>query len=82
MLQAMKWPDAKAAMEKEWDKLEKILAWQLTKLRNKNEVIAEARNEGRTVQFASLMDLCHLKKSELETQFQITMVELYSELTL
>ena len=27
--------DAKAAVEKEWDKLEKILAWQLTKVRNK-----------------------------------------------
>ena len=39
-------------------------------VRNKNEVIAEARNEGRTVHFASLMDLCHLKKSELEPQFQ------------
>ena len=47
-------------------KLEKILAWQLTKVRNKNEVIAEAKNESRTVHFASLMDLCHLKHSELE----------------
>ena len=27
-------------------KLEKIPAWHLTKVRNKNEVIAEARNEG------------------------------------
>ena len=51
-------------------KLEKIPAWQLTKVRNKNEVIAEARSEGREVHFASLMDLCHLKKSELEPQFQ------------
>ena len=36
-------------------------AWQLTKVRNKTEVIAEARNKGRNVHFASLMDLCHLK---------------------
>ena len=35
-----------------------------------NEVIAESRSEGRTVHFASLMDLCHLKNSELEPQFQ------------
>ena len=35
-----------------------------------NEVIAEARNKGKTVHFASLMDLCHLKNSELEPQFQ------------
>ena len=47
MLQAMKVPDTKAAVEKEWEKLEKIPAWHLTKVRNKNEVIAEARSEGR-----------------------------------
>ena len=52
------------------EKLKKIPAWQLAKVRNKNEVIAEARNEGRTVHFASLMDLCHLKNSELEPQLQ------------
>ena len=37
---------------------------------NKSEVIDEARNKGHTVHFASLMDLCHLKNSELEPQFQ------------
>ena len=46
-------PDAKAAVEKEWEKLEKILAWQLTKVRNKNAVIEEARNKGRKVHFVS-----------------------------
>ena len=46
------------------------LAWQLTKVRNKKEVIDEARNKGRKVHFALLMDLCHLKKSELEPQYQ------------
>ena len=64
MPQALEVPDAKAAVEKEWEQLEKIPAWQLTKVRNKNEVIAEARNEGRKVHFASLMDICHLKSSE------------------
>ena len=58
-------------MEKEWEKLEKIPAWQLTSVRKKKkEVIDEARNEMRQVHFASLMDLCHLKNSELEPQFQ------------
>ena len=47
-----------------------ILARQLMKVRNKNEVIAEARNKGRKVHFVSLMDLCHLKNSELDPQFQ------------
>ena len=57
-------------MEKECEKLEKIPAWQLTKVRNKKEVIDEARNKGRKVHFASLMDLCHLKNSELEPNVQ------------
>ena len=70
MPQALKIPDAKEAVEKEWGKLEKIPAWQLTKVRNKKEVIEEARNEDRKVRFASLMDLCHLKNSELEPQSQ------------
>ena len=61
MPQALKILDAKAAVEKEWEKLKKIPAWQLTKVRNKNEVIAKSRNEGRKVHFASLMELCHLK---------------------
>ena len=70
MPQALKIPDAKEAVEKGWEKLEKTPAWQLTKVRNKREVIDKARNKGRKVHFASLMDLCHLKNSELEPQFQ------------
>ena len=57
-------------MEKEWEKLEKVPAWQLTKVRNKKEVIDEARNQGKKGHFASLMDLCHLENSELEPQMQ------------
>ena len=38
--------------------------------KQKKEVIADARNESKTVHFASLMDLRHLKNSELEPQFQ------------
>ena len=53
MPQALKIPDAKSAVEKEWRKLEKIPAWQLTKVRNKKDVIDEARNKGRKVH------LCH-----------------------
>ena len=63
MPQAMKILDAKAAVEKEKEKLEKIPAWQLTKVRNKKEEIDEARNKGRKVHFAS-------KHSELEPQYQ------------
>ena len=63
--QAMKIPAAKAAVDKEWEKLEEIPAWDLTKVRSKSEVIDEARTKGRKVHFASLMDSCHLKNSEL-----------------
>ena len=45
-------------------------AWQLTKVRNKKNVIDEARTMGRKVHFASLMDICNLKNSELEPQYQ------------
>ena len=36
----------------------------------KKKVTDEARNEGRKVHFASFLDLCHLKNSELEPKFQ------------
>ena len=70
MPQAMKIPAAKAAVDKEWEKLEKILAWDLTKVRNKSDVIDEARTKGIKVHFASLMDSCHLKNAELEAKHQ------------
>ena len=70
MPQAMKIPAAKAAVDKEWEKLEKISAWNLTKVRRKKEVIDEARTSGATVHFASLMDICHLKNAELEAKHQ------------
>ena len=70
MLQAMKIPAAKAAVDKEWEKFEKISAWNLTKVRSKKEVIDEARTSGATVHFASLMDISHLKNTELEAKHQ------------
>ena len=50
--------------------MEKIPAWNLTKVRSKKEVIDEARTKGAKVHFASLMDISHLKNSELELQYQ------------
>ena len=70
MPQAMKIPAAKAAVDKEWQKLEKISAWNLTKVKSKKEVIDEARTSGAKVHFASLMDICHLKIAELEAKHQ------------
>ena len=49
MPQAMKILAAKAAVDKEWEKLEKIPAWNLTKVRSKKQVIDEARTSGAKV---------------------------------
>ena len=70
MPQAMKIPAAKAAVDKEWEKLGKIPASELTKVRNTSEEIDEARMKGTKVHFASLMDICHLKNAELEAKHQ------------
>ena len=35
MDRAMKRPDAYAAVDKEWDKLEILLSWQMTKVKSK-----------------------------------------------
>ena len=63
MPQAMKIPAGKTAVDKEWEKLEKISAWNLTKVGSKKEVIDEARTNGAKVHFASLMDICLLKNA-------------------
>ena len=67
----MKIPEAKAAVDKEWKKLETIPAWDVRKVKSKKEVIEEAQNNNNNkVHVASLMDFCHLKNSELEPQLQ------------
>ena len=68
--QAMKILAAQAAVDKEWEKLEKIPAWDLTKVRSKKEVVDEARTKGAKVHFASLMDISHLKNAESEAKHQ------------
>ena len=60
MPQAMKIPDAKTAVDKEWKKLETIPAWDVRKLKSKKEVVKEAQKNNNKVHFASLMDMCHL----------------------
>ena len=53
MPQAMKIPAAKAAVDKRWEKLEKISVWGLAGVWSKKEVTDEARMSGATVHFAS-----------------------------
>ena len=66
---AMLIPEAKAGLEKEWNKLEVKKAWNIDKVKPKAEVIAQAKRNGRPVHFGSLMDLCHVKNSQLGKEF-------------
>ena len=68
--QALKIPAAKAAVDKEWEKLEKISVRNLTKVQSKKQVIDEARTSGTKIHFGSLMDIFHLKNTELEAKHQ------------
>ena len=65
--EAMKMPDAKAAVVQKLDRLKKIPAKEINKVRSKSEVIRQAKKDGKTVQFVNWMDLCHLKNAELAT---------------
>ena len=70
MPQTMKIPDAKAAVDKEWEKLEQLPAWQMTNVKSKIEVIKKAQKEQRTVHSATPMDIYHLNNAELEPKCQ------------
>ena len=68
---ALNLSEAKVAIDKEWDTLKNTLpAWQEYKLRNQKEVLEEAHKEGKPVHFATLMDLCHLKNSDVDKKRQ------------
>ena len=54
MPQAMKIPDAKAAVDKEWQKLETIPAWQWEKLKSRGDAIMEAQKREKE------SPLCHI----------------------
>ena len=45
----MKIPDTEAAVDKEWEKLEKLTAWQMYKVKSKKDVILEAKKRESTL---------------------------------
>ena len=59
MPQAMKTPAAQAAVDKECENLEKIPAWDLTKVRSKKEVNDKARTKSAKVHFACKDNTSH-----------------------
>ena len=60
---AMKIPDGKAAVDKDWETWKHLLASDLKKVEPKSEMIQQAKKDGRLVHFAHLTDLCYLKRS-------------------
>ena len=58
MPKAIKLPDAKAAVDKQWKTLETIPVWKLEKVLYKKKVILEAqRDKKESPLFASLKDI-------------------------
>ena len=45
----MKKPEAEAAVNKEWDKFQKLPAWDEKKVKSKSEVISQAKNDGKNI---------------------------------
>ena len=61
--EALRIPDARAALEKEWKKLEDLGAWNYNTVKPRAEVEDRAYREGKTIHFGGAMDLCHIKHS-------------------
>ena len=68
--QALKIPEAKAALEKEWKKLEGINSWDVKGVQPRQKVIDRARKSGITIHFGNIMPLCHQKNAEQGIEFR------------
>jgi hypothetical protein len=56
-------------LEAEWNKLETKKASDISKVAPKAKVIRDARSRGVHVHFGQLMDLCHIKNSQMGEEF-------------
>ena len=63
----MKTEAGRAALEKEWVKLEKKKAWEVDKVREYEDIRREAASgpKAREVHFGRVFPLCHIKNSQL-----------------
>ena len=71
--QAVKLPDAKAAVDKEWKKLETIPPWKMEKVKSKNEVILEARRDKKESPLCYIDG--HMSPQERGVRTKITKVQ-------
>ena len=70
LLQAMKTPDAKAAVDKGLGERKNWSAWQESKVKKQRRSYREGTKKAKTDHCATLMALCHLKNFELDKKFQ------------
>ena len=66
---ALKVPAAREALHSEWAKLEGKHAWDVKAVRLKAQVTKEAKAEGRSVHFGSLIELCSIRNTQLGKEF-------------
>lgn len=71
ILVAMKIPKAKAALDREWTKLEAKNTSRTSTVRLRADVIAECKRTGKRAHFGSLMDLCEEKNRQLSEEHWI-----------
>jgi len=64
----MKIPEAKKAVDAEWEKLTALGACDLSTVREFSEVKSQARAQGRTVHFGRVFPLCHKKNAEMSAE--------------
>ena len=69
--ETMKIPEARAAVDKAWNKSKAILVLDVKNVRPKSEVIRQAKKDGQSVQVARVMDICHLKNAEFAKHLQM-----------
>ena len=60
----MKIPEAKAAVDNEWNKLNHLPAWDLKEVQTSADVVGDARDFNSSASHHS-MDMCHLTHVEL-----------------
>ena len=63
-------PAAKAAVDKEWEKLEKISAWNLAKVRSKENGDRGSKDGGRYSSFCIISGHLSSENAELEAKHQ------------
>ena len=83
MSQATKIPEAKAAVDKEWKKLETFPAWQLDNVKSKKEVILEAQRDNKESPLCHIDE--HVSSENCGVRARISEIqrdESYSEVTL